>query len=318
MNRTIKAALAGDRRAMARLISRLEDDPRAARDIIPPIYAHSGQARVIGVTGAPGSGKSSLVARVAAEYRLRGRTVGIVAVDPTSPFSGGALLGDRIRTHALSGDPGIFFRSMATRGHLGGLARATADVVTLLDACGYERILVETTGAGQSEVDIASEAHTTLVLQTPGAGDDVQALKAGILEIADILVVNKADLDGADYTVAVLEATLSFRQPPSPADDSWPIPILRTVALDGRGIAELVDAVERHGAYLAQSGQRERLEQKRAAHRLRDMLQQELLARYVGRVGDQRLAEMARRVALRCTDPYSAVCALLQYETKAG
>jgi len=204
----VNEALAGNRRAMARLMSLIEDDTPQAREATALIYPRTGNAHLIGVTGAPGSGKSTLVAQLAAEYRRRRVTVGIVAVDPTSPFSGGALLGDRIRMRALSGDAGVFIRSMASRGSLGGLARNTARVAQVLDACGYQRILIETVGAGQSEVDIARAAHTTLVIQVPGLGDDIQTLKAGILEIADILIVNKADLDGAARTVSSLEVML--------------------------------------------------------------------------------------------------------------
>ena len=197
--------LAGNRRALARTISLVEDGGPEARALLAALYPHTGRGHVIGVTGAPGTGKSTLVNALAKAYREQGRTVGIIAVDPTSPFSGGALLGDRVRMRDLAGDPGVFIRSMATRGSLGGLARATADVIAVLDAAGFDRILVETVGVGQAEVDIAGAAHTTIVVEAPGLGDEVQAIKAGVLEIADLFAVNKADREGADHTVMALQ-----------------------------------------------------------------------------------------------------------------
>jgi LAO/AO transport system kinase len=299
----------GSRRAIARLISQIEDDPKAAQTIIEHVHRHTGQAHVIGITGAPGSGKSSLVARIAVAYRRRDMTVAIVAVDPTSPFSGGAILGDRIRAQALSGDSGVFFRSMATRGSLGGLARATGDVVALLDACGYARILVETVGAGQSEVDIASAAHTTLVLQTPGAGDEVQTLKAGILEIADILVVNKADLDGAMQMANILAAMLDLD--PKADSSDWSPSIVLTSATRDEGIHELVDAIEEHVAYLSSSGRREAWDRRRAYRQVGELLQQALWSRCLDCIGGAQLDRAVDDVVARRTDPYSAVKELL-------
>ena len=197
--------LAGNRRALARTISLVEDGGPEAHALLAALYPHTGRGHVIGITGAPGTGKSTLVNTLAKAYREQGRTVGIIAVDPTSPFSGGALLGDRVRIRDLAGDPGVFIRSMATRGSLGGLARATADVIAVLDAAGFDRILVETVGVGQAEVDIAGAAHTTIVVEAPGLGDEVQAIKAGVLEIADLFAVNKADREGADHTVMALQ-----------------------------------------------------------------------------------------------------------------
>jgi LAO/AO transport system kinase len=202
--------LAGDRRALARLISRVENNGQEAIEALVALYPHTGQTHIVGITGAPGTGKSTLVNELAKAYRAAGVRVGIVAVDPTSPFSGGAILGDRIRMRDLSGDPDVFIRSMASRGNLGGLARATADVVKVLDAAGFQTVLVETVGAGQSEVEIARTAHTTLVVEAPGLGDDVQAIKAGVLEIADILVVNKADREGAEHTRRGLQMMLDL------------------------------------------------------------------------------------------------------------
>jgi LAO/AO transport system kinase len=308
MNELLQAALSGQRRAIARLMTLLEDDAPGARELLASLYAHTGRAHLIGVTGAPGSGKSTLVAQMAREYRRRGLTVGIVAVDPSSPFSGGALLGDRIRMGALSGDGGIFLRSMASRGALGGLARATDNVVSVLDACGFQRILIETVGAGQTEIDIARTAHTTLVIQVPGMGDDIQALKAGILEIADILVLNKADHEGAEQTLAILRAMLALRAAP----EGWPLPLIRTVATTGEGLPQLIDAIEGHVAYLCQGGHLEAHERRRAAWELDALLREELLRRLRAQVGEGRYEEMVERLAARQLDPYAAANELLR------
>jgi len=309
----INEALAGNRRAMARLMSLIEDDTPQAREATALIYPRTGGAHLVGVTGAPGSGKSTLVAQLAAEYRRRRVTVGIVAVDPTSPFSGGALLGDRIRMRALSGDAGVFIRSMASRGSLGGLARNTARVAQVRDACGYQRIMIETVGAGQSEVDIARAAHTTLVIQVPGLGDDIQTLKAGILEIADILIVNKADLDGAARTVSSLEVMLdqAASAHPEAIGQRWRPPVLQTVASEGRGIVEAVDAVEQHVAYLAQVGARQGREQARVDDELQGILRDELVQRLLARVGREAYRRMVERVAARQLDPYAASAQLI-------
>ena len=310
MTELLTAALAGQRRALARVLSLVENGSEQSREWIALLYPHTGQAQIIGITGAPGSGKSTLVAQIAAEYRRRGLTVGIVAIDPSSPFSGGALLGDRIRMRALSGDPGVFIRSMATRGSLGGTARGTSDVVMVLDACGYRRILIETVGAGQTEVDIARTAHTTLVIQAPDMGDEVQALKAGLLEIADILIVNKADQLGADRTVAILQAMLDLRDdPPAP---TWRPPVLKTVAIAGQGTAEAVDAIERHVAYLAQSGRLRERQRARLANELQTLLREELLRRALAHIGSERYQALIERIISHETDPYSAARELLQ------
>ena len=244
----IAGALAGDRLALARCISHVENETVTSQAILRALFAHTGHAHIIGVTGAPGTGKSTLVNALTQAYRRAGLTVGVVAIDPTSPFTGGAILGDRVRMRSLSGDSGVFIRSMATRGSLGGLSKTTADVVMVLDAAGFDRIIVETVGVGQAEVEIASTAHTTLVIEAPGMGDEVQAIKAGILEIADILVVNKADREGADRTVMALEMMLNMGHAPrrvmhhgqlmsveTPADlvaeaDAWQVKVLKTVA----------------------------------------------------------------------------------------
>ncbi|MCI0353352.1 MAG: methylmalonyl Co-A mutase-associated GTPase MeaB, partial [Acidobacteriales bacterium] len=281
MLKHVEDVLQGSRRALARMLTIVENQHRGSHEALAELYPHTGRAWIIGVTGAPGTGKSSLVNGLAKVLRQQDKTVAIVAVDPTSPFSGGAILGDRIRMMDLSGDTGVFIRSMATRGSLGGLARTTRDVVRVLDAAGFDYVLVETVGAGQAEVDIVRTAYTTLVIEAPGLGDDVQAIKAGILEIADILVVNKADRSGADQTVRSLRAMLELGHPAArdqfvshhgrlmavpqaPTHDSnsslWIPPVLKTSATKNEGIAELVEAIDSHRQYLSDSGDVARFE----------------------------------------------------------
>jgi LAO/AO transport system kinase len=240
--------LAGDRLALTRLISAVEAGRDDAREAMRCLFVKTGRAHVVGVTGPPGCGKSTLTTRLALEYRARGETVGIVAVDPTSPYTGGAILGDRVRMMELHGDPGVFMRSMATRGVMGGLARSTLDVVLLLDAFGKDVVIIETVGVGQDEVEIARAADTTLVVGVPNLGDDIQAIKAGILEIADILVVNKADVAGADRLVADLRTMLQLGP-----ERLWPTPIQQTVATEGTGVGDLVERIAEHRAYLERS-----------------------------------------------------------------
>ena len=303
----VPRVLEGDRRALARLISLIEDDGPPAREALAALHPHTGRAHVIGVTGAPGTGKSTLVNELAKGLRAQGRTVGIVAVDPTSPFTGGALLGDRVRMRDLAGDPGIFIRSMATRGSLGGLAQATGDVVKVLDAVGFAVVLVETVGVGQAEVDIARTAHTTVVVEAPGLGDEVQALKAGLLEIADLLVVNKADRPGAAQTARALEAMLDLGR----SDNGWRPPVLQTVALDGTGVDAALEAIAAHRAYLQESGQWARRERERARADLLRVLERELLHRLRARAGEDVLEHWVERVAARQVDVYTAAAALL-------
>ena len=321
--------LAGNRRALARTITLIETGGDQARATLMALYGRTGQAHIVGVTGSPGSGKSTLVNALAKAFRARGDTVGIIAVDPTSPFTGGALLGDRVRMRDLSGDPGIFIRSMATRGSLGGLAQATAATIMALDAAGFSRILVETVGVGQAEVDIASTAHTTIVVEAPGLGDEVQAIKAGVLEIADILAVNKADRDGADKTVTALHMVLGsgpaapravlhhgqWLESSEPAAaqhrEGWTPPILKTVALRDTGVAELTDAITQHRAYLKESGEWQRREEERARAALIHILQAVVLQRVQARVPVAQLHQLVSAIAARQIDPYSAADHLL-------
>ncbi|MBI3977758.1 MAG: methylmalonyl Co-A mutase-associated GTPase MeaB [Chloroflexi bacterium] len=291
----------GDRRALARLISRIENGAPEARDALIELYRHTGRAWIIGLTGAPGTGKSTLARALALEERRRGRTVGVIAVDPTSPFTGGAVLGDRVRMQDLTGDPGVFVRSMATRGAMGGLAPTTIGVAEVLDAAGFDVILVETVGVGQDEVDIARAAHTTVVVQVPGLGDDIQAIKAGLLEIADIYVVNKADREGADRLVSELAAMLSL----APDRGRRP-PILRTVARDEMGIAELADAVEAHRRQLERTGRLVEELGKRIRQEILMLAESDLAARLHRRVGNGRLDGLVADVAARRLDPYTA------------
>lgn len=321
----IDGARQGNARAIARLITQVESSAAAAQVIVRALYAHTGQAHIVGITGPPGSGKSSLVNELAKAFRRGGRRVGIVAVDPTSPFTGGALLGDRVRMRDLSGDGGIFVRSMASRGSLGGLARTTQSVVKVLDAAGYEMILVETVGAGQAEVDIATAAHTTIVLEAPGMGDDVQSIKAGILEIADILVVNKADQPGASRTVKSLEMMLHLAMP-APSDEhhhddghhpaeqagpgrgsyDWPAPVLQTTATTGAGVAELAETVDSHRAYLQNSGGWAARERARSQGEIEHLLRDRFIDEMAARVPAAEREELIRAVAERRLDPYTA------------
>lgn len=295
--------LSGDRRALSRIVTIVENGGPDARRAVAALYPHTGRAQIVGVTGPPGAGKSTLVNQLALELRRRGRRLAVLAVDPTSPFSGGAILGDRIRMAELTADPDVFVRSMATRGQLGGIARATGDVVKVLDAAGFELVLVETVGAGQAEVEIASEADTTLVVEVPGLGDDVQAIKAGILEIADIFVVNKADRQGAAETRRHLQTMLQLGGPPR---DGWSVPILMTVAANGQGVPELADNVAAHWKHLCSSGSRAVREQRRIERELERLLRGMALALVHERVAEQQYEAVVARVQARAVDPYAA------------
>ncbi|HEX5069513.1 MAG TPA: methylmalonyl Co-A mutase-associated GTPase MeaB [Vicinamibacterales bacterium] len=306
--------LARDPRAIARAISLIEDESPDAARVVGAIYARTGRAYLVGITGPPGAGKSTLVDRLTAEWRKRGSTVGIVCVDPTSPFSGGAILGDRVRMQAHAEDAGVFIRSMATRGHLGGLAQTTAEAAIVLDAAGFDVVIIETVGVGQDEVDIVRTADVSVVTMVPGTGDEMQALKAGIMEIADIFVVNKADREGADRTAASIEAMLSLE---SFAEGQWRPPVLRTVATTGSGVAELVTAVEQFRTRTdAAVGQRRR---NRAEWRLRELLGRgflQHLERAVLEPGE--LDRLLDRVTAREIDPYAAADGIVRRALAGG
>jgi LAO/AO transport system kinase len=327
MSTLVEDLLAGDRRALARLLTHIENRREGVEDALAALFPHTGRAWVVGITGAPGTGKSTLVNALAGACRARSQTVGIIAVDPTSPFSGGAILGDRIRMRDLAGDSGVFIRSMATRGSLGGLARATRDAIRVLDAAGFDIILVETVGAGQSEVDIARTAQTTIVVEAPGLGDDVQAIKAGILEIADVLVVNKADRPGATNTVRSLKTMLELGHPaarrqlashhgrlvqPDQADNHhdaalWLPPVIQTVAAENQGIDEVLNAVEKHRQYLIEHDLLAQLDRQHIEIELYERLREALMTRLMHTVPDAVFVDIIDRIQTRTLDPQRAV-----------
>ncbi len=319
--------LSGDVRAAARLMRDLDDRMPGAEATLRALFPRTGRAYVVGLTGSPGAGKSTLTDRLIARYRAAGKTVGVVAVDPTSPFTGGAILGDRIRMQDHALDPGVFIRSLATRGHLGGLSRSTSEVVQVLDAMGKDVVIVETVGVGQDEIEVASLAHTVVVVSVPGLGDDVQAIKAGVLEIADVFAVNKADREGADRTVRDLRMMLELRRTVSarprehdavhrfsgeeaPAPDAptadWEPPIVPTVAVRDEGIAELVHAIDAHRAHLEATGQKRVRESARARAAFVALLRERLLAGALERLESElgRLDAVAARIAAREADPW--------------
>ena len=301
--------LDGDVRAVSRAITAIENHATESEALLRRLFPHTGQAYLTGVTGAPGTGKSTLVDRLAAHYRKQEERVGIVAVDPTSPYSGGAILGDRIRMQGHAGDSGIFIRSMATRGFLGGLARTTAEVVLLLDAAGKHQILIETVGVGQDEIDIVRLADCVLVVLVPGLGDDIQNMKAGLMEIGDVFVLNKFDREGAVRLEEQLHAMLSLVMP----RDGWHPTVVRTVATENRGIDELATAIERFRKYFESSGQRSRRHVEHWKNRLVEMLESRLLEKVLGgKNGEAKLQELAATVAARKKDPFSAVSELLK------
>jgi LAO/AO transport system kinase len=325
----MERVLAGDVRAAARLMRDLDDRLPEAEATLRTLFPRTGRAYVVGLTGSPGSGKSSLTDRLIGHYRRAGKTVGVVAIDPTSPYTGGAILGDRIRMQDHALDPGVFIRSLATRGHLGGLSRSTAEVVQVLDAMGKDVVIVETVGVGQDEIEVASLAHTVVVVAVPGLGDDVQAIKAGVLEIADVFAVNKADREGADRTVRDLQMMLELRRivsarPPPDHDAAhrplgvatesgaaaageWEPPIVRTVAVKDEGIADLVRAVEAHRAHLEATGEKRTREIARARAAFVTVLRERLLAGALDRLEAEmgRLDAIAARIAAHEADPYA-------------
>jgi len=293
---------------VARAISKVEDDADDAAQLMKEIFPHTGRGLVVGITGAPGAGKSSLVDKLALLYRSRNERVGIIAVDPSSPFSGGAILGDRIRMQALGLDSGVFIRSMATRGNLGGLARATVDVVSLLDAAGYSKIVVETVGVGQDEVEIVKAADVSVVVVLPGKSDDIQAIKAGIMEIGDVFVINKADREGVYTTEKELEALLSL----STRAGDWQPPIVKTVATENKGIEELAEAIERYRTFHFKTDLGNQRRRAIARWRILELLRERLLSRTLeSNSASETLDRLADEVARRQRDPYSAVDELI-------
>ncbi len=296
--------LTGDKRAIGRAISVVEDGRAESTELLKELFPHTGHATVIGITGAPGAGKSTLVDRLAAHYRRKGERVGIIAVDPSSPFTGGAILGDRIRMQSMATDPGIFIRSMASRGHMGGLARATVDAVAILDAARYDKVIVETVGVGQDEVEIVKAADVTVVVLVPGMGDDIQAIKAGIMEIGDVFAINKADREGVLRTERELEMLLSI----SERRDLWHPPIVKTIATEDSGVEELAEAVRSYAEYTASHKESAGRRVSVAHHRIIEMLRERLLKAALKRgVSDEELRSMAEDVAARRRDPYSVV-----------
>ncbi len=330
-----ESILEGNRLALARLLTQVENDSFEGRTALAELFPHTGGAHLIGVTGAPGTGKSSLVNQLALYYRKnQNKKIAIIAVDPSSPFTGGAVLGDRVRMRDLSGDSGIFIRSMASRGSVGGIAQATASIAQVFDAAGFDIIIIETVGAGQSEVDVARLAHTTIVVEAPGLGDDIQAIKAGILEIADILVINKADRPGVENTERALRSTLELAHPTkrvfrhhgqamtvnanTDANSAmWIPPINKTVATEGKGISELVESIGRHEAHLRQSGDWAARDRARLGSELETILREALVGRFMQSVSQTEYEEVIEKVLNRNISPYEAVNLLLNGISKS-
>jgi LAO/AO transport system kinase len=335
----IKSVLEGNRLSISRLLSQVENNSPESHAVLAELFPHTGNAHLIGVTGAPGTGKSSLVNQLALHYRKsQDQKVAIIAVDPSSPFTGGAVLGDRVRMRDLSGDDGVFIRSMASRGSLGGIAQTTASFTQVFDAAGFEIIIIETVGAGQSEVDIARLAHTTIVVEAPGLGDDIQAIKAGILEIADVIVINKADRPGVEVTERALRSTLELAHPTkrvvqhhgknmSTGDYSitqtntnkiiWIPPINKTVATEGKGIAELAESIAKHADHLRQSGDWAARDRARLVSELDALIREELISRFLENIPQEKYDEVVEKVLNRDLSPYEAVKFLVNLTSTA-
>ncbi len=304
MDRLLQDLLKGDTRALSRVITRVENRSADSLDILRQLFPHTGKSQIIGVTGSPGSGKSTLVDRLAAEFRKKNNTVGIIAVDPSSPFTGGAILGDRIRMQTPGVDPGVYIRSMATRGHLGGLAAATADVAAVIEAAGKDPVLIETVGVGQDEIDIVKLAEISIVVLVPGMGDDIQALKAGIMEIGDIFVINKCDRPGVEKMERAILGLLSLGH----RADGWQPPIVKTTATKGEGVAELLDAIQRYYVFFHNSISRSRKKQEAERQRLINLLEERLVNTAVEQIfPDGELNDLVSAIAERRQDPYSVV-----------
>ncbi|HVF26422.1 MAG TPA: methylmalonyl Co-A mutase-associated GTPase MeaB [Anaerolineales bacterium] len=324
-----ESIIAGNRLSISRLLTQVENNTVEGRAVLAELFPHTGKAHLIGVTGAPGTGKSSLVNQLALHYRKNeDKKIAIVAVDPSSPFTGGAVLGDRVRMRDLSGDEGVFIRSMATRGSLGGIAQTTASFTQVFDAAGFEIIIIETVGAGQSEVDIARLAHTTLVVEAPGLGDDIQAIKAGILEIADVLIINKADRPGVELTERALRSTLELAHPTkrvyrhhgqsmsveaaeSESEALWIPPINKTVSTEGKGITKLAESIARHAAHLRQSGDWAARDRARLRSELDVLLREELMDRFLENFEQTKYDEVIEKIFNRDLSPYEAVQSLV-------
>ena len=302
---------AGDTRAISRAITAIENSDARAEDLLRELFPSTGRAYIIGITGAPGTGKSTLVDKLAARYRAQGKSVGIIAVDPTSPYTGGAVLGDRIRMQGHATDSGIFIRSMATRGFFGGLARATADAALVLDSAGKQIVLIETVGVGQDEIDVVRLAECTLVLVVPGLGDDVQNMKAGLMEVADIFVLNKAEREGADRLEQQLHAMLELAPGSKDGGRGWKPPVIRTTATEGKGIGELADAIQAFREQHEQSGAQRAKTLEYWKQRLVLLLETQLLARALDGDGQRVLESLASEVAERKKNPYTAVRELM-------
>jgi LAO/AO transport system kinase len=299
--------LNGSKLAIARAITAVENEYENATEIMQTLYPHTGNAYIIGITGPPGAGKSTLTDKLTKEYRSRGKTVGIIAVDPSSPFSGGAILGDRIRMNELTMDDGVFIRSMATRGSLGGMSRKTAEVVKILDAAGKDIVIIETVGVGQSEVDIVKTADTTLVVLVPGLGDDIQAIKAGILEIGDVFAINKADREGVERLNLEIEMMLDLDQ----AENKWRPKVMRTIASQNEGVCELVNAIEEHATHMIKSGLIQRRRFERTRTEILAMLDEAIKIYLMKKVAGSKFESLTMEVNQRKNDPYSAVRSIL-------